>query len=160
MSAYAIRRAVAGDAAVIATHRASMFRDMDELSGPDFERFLDATTPWIAERMASGEYIGWLVEHESRVVAGGGVLLRDLWPTPWNCRAGRVAHVGSMYTEPEHRRRGIARLVMHTILEWCAAQAVDLVELRASRDGRPLYEQLGFTVDVKAMRLTRDAIAH
>jgi GNAT superfamily N-acetyltransferase len=154
MSAYTVRRAAVGDAAMIATHRASMFRDMDELCDPDYERFRAATTAWIAERVASGEYIGWLVEHESRVVAGGGVLLRDLWPTPRNCRAGRLAHVGSMYTEPEHRRRGLARVVMHAILEWCAENVIDVVELRASRAGQPLYEQLGFTVDVKSMRLT------
>jgi len=153
MSAYAIRRADIGDAPIIAWHRAAMFRDMGELPPADVPSFEAATTPWIAERLASGVYLGWLIEHESTVVAGGGILLRDLWPTQHTLKAGRMAHVGSIYTECEHRRRGLARLVMETILDWCTAHAIDLVTLSASPDGRSLYEQLGFTPDTRAMRL-------
>ena len=153
MSDYTVRRATVADAAIIATHRASMFRDMGELPVADVPAFEAATEPWIADRMVRGDYLGWLVEYDARVVAGGGVLLSDLWPTPRIRRASRTAHVASMYTEREHRRRGLARLIVRAILDWCAANAIELVTLRASAEGQPVYEQLGFKPDPKTMRL-------
>jgi GNAT superfamily N-acetyltransferase len=103
--------------------------------------------------MARGEYIGWFVEHDSRVVAGGGALVRDLWATQRSIVPGRHAHIGNIYTEPAHRRRGLARVIMETILDWCAAQAIDNVTLSASPLGRPLYEDMGFAADTRAMRI-------
>ena len=153
LTAYRVRRADASDAAIIAAHRAAMFRDMGELPVADVPAFEAATMPWIAERMTRGEYLGWLVEWDAKVVAGGGVLLADLWPTPRIRRASRTAHVASMYTEPEHRRHGLARTIVQAILDWCAANEIELVTLRASAEGRPVYEQFGFTPDPKTMRL-------
>jgi GNAT superfamily N-acetyltransferase len=153
MSAYALRRAEPQDAAIIATHRASMFLDMGEISAAQVPLLEAVMTPWFAERMERGEYVGWLVEYDARVVAGGGVLLRDLWAMPRALAPGRNAHVGNVYTEPAHRRHGLARLIMEAILDWCAAHAIPLITLSASPDGRPLYEQLGFEADGRAMRL-------
>ena len=154
MIGYTVRRAGVDEAAIVATHRALMFRDMGQLPDADVPSFETGMTPWLAERMASGEYIGWLVEHDGQVVAGGGVLVRDLWSmAPYTLVPGRNAHIGNVYTESAHRRRGVARLLMQTILDWCTANAIDLVTLSASPDGRSLYEQLGFTPDTRAMRL-------
>jgi GNAT superfamily N-acetyltransferase len=150
-----IRRAHAGDAATIARHRAAMFRDMGDLPADDFAALCMTSEDWLAPRLANGEYVGWLVEQDGVVVAGGGVLLREMWPVPGCCRAGRWAHVGNVYTEPSCRRQGLARRVMETILEWCRSQAIDHVTLAASREGRPLYEFLEFEADDMAMKLRR-----
>ena len=130
-----------------------MFRDMGQLSSVDFEDLCKASEDWLAPRLANGEYIGWLVEHCGGVVAGGGVLIREMWPVPGCCRAGRWAHVGNVYTEPTHRRQGLARSLMETILQWCRSNAIDHITLAASREGRPLYQMLGFEADGMAMRL-------
>jgi len=153
MSEKVIRRAHAGDAATIARHRAAMFRDMGDLSEDDFEALRIASEDWLAPRLANGEYVGWLVEEDGVVVAGGGALLREMWPVPGCCRAGRWAHVGNVYTEPSCRRQGLARSVMETILQWCRSQAIDHVTLTASREGRSLYELLEFEADGMAMKL-------
>jgi len=150
----AIRRADIGDAATIARHRAAMFLDMGEISPDDFGAMRKASEDWLAPRLASGEYVGWLVEQNGVVVAGGGVLLREMWPVPGCCRAGRWAHVGNVYTERSHRRCGLARSLMEAILQWCKSNAIDHVTLAASREGRPLYEFLGFEADGMAMKLS------
>ena len=49
-----------------------------------------------------------------------------------------------MYTEPEHRRRGLARRLMAEMIAWCRAAGLGSVSLHASDAGRPLYEALGF----------------
>jgi GNAT superfamily N-acetyltransferase len=56
----------------------------------------------------------------------------------------RKAFVLNVYVKPEFRRRGIARDIMKTLLEWCREQGFDSVSLHASIEGRPLYEELGF----------------
>ena len=50
-----------------------------------------------------------------------------------------------MFTDAAHRRRGLARRLMETMLEWCRAEGMRFLYLHASDDGRPLYESLGFT---------------
>ena len=50
----------------------------------------------------------------------------------------------NVYTNPEHRGRGLARMLMEHILGWARAQGFATVELHASDEGRPLYEKLGF----------------
>jgi len=150
-----IRMATLNEAATIAVHRAAMFHDMGELSAADVPVMITSMTPWFAERLANGLYVHWFVEDDAHIVAGGGVLLRDLWSMPRMLIPGRNAHIGNIYTEPAHRRRGLARLIMETILDWCAGNAIDVVTLSASPQGRALYEQLGFTDDSRAMRLFR-----
>lgn len=50
----------------------------------------------------------------------------------------------SICTEPDYRRRGIARRMMQTILRWLEEQGIHRVTLHATVQGRPLYDQLGF----------------
>jgi GNAT superfamily N-acetyltransferase len=142
---YAIRAAEVCDAPLIARQRAAMFRDMGSVSAEESELLRKASEPWLSGLLAAGHYFGWLVGHGRTVVAGGGVLVRELAPVPGCYRAGRWGHIMNVYTEPAHRRRGLARWLMRTMLDWCASHAIDRVTLAASDEGRPLYESLGFT---------------
>jgi ribosomal protein S18 acetylase RimI-like enzyme len=67
---------------------------------------------------------------------------------------GLSGYVFSVATDPDQRRRGHARACLTGLLEWFRARGVRAVDLRASAEGEPLYEQLGFvrTAD-PAMRL-------
>jgi GNAT superfamily N-acetyltransferase len=42
------------------------------------------------------------------------------------------------------RRRGVARQLMLTMIDWCRTQGFVQVDLHASKQGKPLYESLGF----------------
>ena len=88
--------------------------------------------------------MGWLVEQRRTVVAGGGIFVRELGPVPGCYRVGRWGHIANLYTEPAHRRHGLARRLMRTMLDWCNSHDIDHVTLAASDEGRPLYESLGF----------------
>jgi GNAT superfamily N-acetyltransferase len=141
---YRIRPAEPRDVPVIAHHRAAMFRDMGSIPQQDYEVLRQASTDWIGGLINSGRYAGWLIEQQDTVVAGGGLLIREMGPGPGCYRVSRWAHIVNVYTELAHRRRGLARQVMESMLDWCAAHAYDLVTLAASDEGRPLYESLGF----------------
>ena len=50
----------------------------------------------------------------------------------------------NVFTEPEWRRRGVAKLLMEQIISWARAERLDRLVLHASDEGRALYEQMGF----------------
>ena len=68
---------------------------------------------------------------------------------------GRQAIVVNVYTEPTHRRRGLARLLMDEVIQWARDMRVESLVLHAAPDGRPLYDQLGFQ-STNEMRYMRD----
>ena len=151
---YTIRPATVDDAATIARHRASMFLDMGEVSVEEAAILRSESEPWLARLLGNGGYAGWLCFEDAKVVAGAGVLIQEVGPRPGCYLIGRAAHVVNVYTKPGHRRHGLARQLMLTILDWCRDQEMFQVTLAASSEGRRLYESLGFQA-TNDMRLRR-----
>ncbi|MFZ3266387.1 MAG: GNAT family N-acetyltransferase [Terriglobales bacterium] len=139
-----IREAGSADLETILHHRRSMFRDMGEGTVEQLDRMVEVARPWMVRALADGSYRHWLaIDAAGRVAGGGGVLLSP-WPAnPFDpCRERAV--ILNVYTEAEFRRRGIARHVMETVLDWIKAYGLKSVNLHASAEGRSLYEKLGF----------------
>jgi GNAT superfamily N-acetyltransferase len=59
--------------------------------------------------------------------------------------SGRWGYVQWMVTDPDYRRRGLARAVFAAILGWLEERGVTNVELHATVSGEPLYRSFGFT---------------
>jgi GNAT superfamily N-acetyltransferase len=139
----ALRRATVDDVPVIAHHRRAMFTDMGA-GDPAGLDAVDATfTPYVTRGLGDGSYRGWLAQKDGRVVAGGGLLLYE-WPgSPRDARPRR-AYIFNLYTEPEYRRRGLARRIIQAMMDWCRAEGFKSVALHHSDDGRRLYESMGF----------------
>ena len=79
------------------------------------------------------------------VIAGAGVLHRSLMPNPDTLEGGEEVYVLNVYTEPEHRRRGLARQLMQAILAWCQARGGDRATSLSGRRAclcRPKLEPL------------------
>jgi GNAT superfamily N-acetyltransferase len=139
-----IRQATAGESDIILHHRRSMFRDMGEGTVEELDRMVDVARPWLENAMADDSYHHWLaVEASGRVVAGGGVLLSS-WPANPKDPCTQRAVILNVYTEPEFRKRGVARLVMLTIVDWLKQKGFRSANLHSSKEGRALYEKLGF----------------
>jgi len=71
---------------------------------------------------------------------------------------GRQAIVVNVFTEPEFRRQGLARQLMLAVLAWARDERLDSLVLHAAKDGRALYESLGFT-QTNEMRYTAGELA-
>lgn len=121
-----------------------MFHEMGAVSERERDTLLNTSALWIQQELTEERYIGWLALDPEQVIGGAGIHLRSLPPGPHCLKGGRWGHIVNVYTEPEHRRRGIARQLMIEVLGWCASQTLDQVTLTASDQGRPLYEALGF----------------
>ena len=147
--AFTIHRADAGDAAVLARHRAEMFRDMGSLTDELYPELVDATRAWMERGIPAGEYVAWLASPagSDEVVAGAGVHLRPLIPRPRDrsgIERGPQGLIVNVFTERAWRRRGIAELLMRAVMEWTRANGITSLVLHASAEGRHLYERLGF----------------
>lgn len=144
-----ICRAIVSDAGIIARHRVEMFRDMGQVPADTLATtLLNESASALAVGLTDGSYVGWLARDTHQVVAGVGAHIKPQLPR-FTLDGARVAAssvplVVNVYTEPSWRRRGIARVLMNTVLQWSTAQGFDRVVLHASETGRPLYVSLGF----------------
>jgi GNAT superfamily N-acetyltransferase len=160
-----IRRATPADVAVIAHHRASMFRDMGSAPAELIEEVLLQTSAMLPGMFERGEYVGWLAAPATdpdRIVSGVGVQRRRVQPFPLKradgsvrITQGRQALVVNVFTEAVFRRQGAARQLMLAMMHWASTAGVDAVVLHAAPDGRALYESLGF-VQTNEMRFPGD----
>jgi GNAT superfamily N-acetyltransferase len=132
------------DAGEIARHRGLMFLDMGLVDEYDAEKLTVASAPWFIDVIRRGLYKGWVVEQNGQIVAGGGLHLSEIGPSPGSFQVGTSAHIANVYTNAEHRKRGVARSLLNEMLRWCQEFRVDQVTLSASNDGRALYNSLGF----------------
>lgn len=125
-------------------HRCSMFFDMGYRDEAALAAMKATSEPFFAKGLANGSYVGWLAENPlKQVIAGGGLIVFEYHSSPTDPFPKRPVIV-NMYTEPEYRRRGIARELMETMVDWCRNEGFGSVLLHASEDGRRLYESLGF----------------
>lgn len=61
---------------------------------------------------------------------------------------GKTGEVFSVYTLPKYRRRGIAMKIMKNLIYFAKENNLDIINLKATQDGFPLYKKLGFAEDI------------
>jgi GNAT superfamily N-acetyltransferase len=143
MPAATIREATANDIPEILRQRRRMYEDMHYTDPIALDSMASLSSAYLKTAMANGSFRAWLAADGNRIVAGGAVIISP-WPAhPYDleCRRATILNV---YTDPEFRRRGIARQLMQTMIAWCKDEGFARVTLHASDDGRHLYESLGF----------------
>lgn len=72
-------------------------------------------------------------------------------------RSGRVIGVYSISTVPAARRRGYGEAMTARVIADGIAAGCDVAALQASETGRPIYERLGFRVEVRYNAYVRSA---
>jgi GNAT superfamily N-acetyltransferase len=160
MPEFLLRSLTPDDAIIVARHRAAMFHEMGDLPVNQIDDMMAATTTYLEDAIARGEYYGWLASpaYAGAVVAGGaGIQLRPQLPRPnpagRGLLIGRQGIILNVFVEPEFRRQGLARQLIEHALDWSREQRLTSVVLHASKAGRPLYERLGF-IGTNEMRFT------
>jgi ribosomal protein S18 acetylase RimI-like enzyme len=152
VSDYTLRPATADDVADMVRLRRLMFESMGVVDNAALDAADAACSVYFARAIPAGEYRGWVVEApDGTVVASGGYVIDVHPPVPGN-PSGRIGYIMNLYTEPAHRRRGLARRIMTAVMEHLRADGVRVFTLHASEMGRSLYESLGFTAS-NEMRL-------
>jgi len=138
-----IRVAAINDIPEILRQRRAMYEDMECRDVGALAAMVSISADYVTKALSDGSFRAWLASDGDRVVAGGAVIISP-WPAhPYDleCRRATILNV---YTYPEYRRRGIARRLVQTIIDWCRREGLARVNLHASEDGRHLYESMGF----------------
>ncbi|MDA4119930.1 MAG: GNAT family N-acetyltransferase [Thaumarchaeota archaeon] len=140
------------DVDLLVEHRLNLLREVHPELGTKIQESEEWTREWIRKRLSDGSLVGLLAKaQDGKVVGSGCIWLREEQPRPSNPRM-IGPYLMSMYTEPEFRRKGAARLIVQTALNWCKERGYERVSLHASEAGKPLYESLGFwpTTEMRA----------
>lgn len=84
------------------------------------------------------------------MMESGGRILGARDPAGWLVAMGGAAvfapagFICNMVVRPDWKRRGLGRHVFEQLLEWLESCGHTQVQLEATEEGRPLYEQYGF----------------
>lgn len=139
-----IRAVRPSDLDVICEHRERMFAASGR-ERASLREMTDAFRLWLQPRLADGSYFGWLIEKSGTVVAGIGMMILDWPPHPSHPTDARRGYVLNVFVEPEHRRKGLARRLMAEVSAEAQRRGVGYVILHATRQGRAMYETLGWS---------------
>jgi len=114
----------------------------------------EANARWLHEHFGR-DFVAWVADLDGTTVASAGLLWFRHPPSAIN-PGGLEAYILNVYTRPEARRLGAARALMERLVEEAGAAGVRRIWLRASDEGRPLYESLGFRTS-NYLQLTVDS---
>ena len=141
----AIRRAVPGDAPVLARLRYDFRAALGEPVEGEAE-FVARCAAWMAERLANaGDWRCWVVESGGDVAGQLWVRLIEKVPNPVP-ELENNAYITNVYVVPAYRDAGAGKLLLDTALLWCRTQGVDSVVLWPTPRSRSLYARHGFAV--------------
>jgi ribosomal protein S18 acetylase RimI-like enzyme len=138
------RPVTSADLDLICRHRHEMFKASgrsDDALAPMSAAFRD----WLSPRLADGGYFGWIATDEGAPMAGLGMMVIDWPPHPSHPTQSARGYILNVFVEPERRGRGIAKALMELAMAEGRRRGLQYMILHATTQGRPMYEQLGWT---------------
>ena len=135
-----LRLAAVDDAEALTRLRGFMHASMGDAPTEEWAALCTAA---FRRRLAGDGFRAYVVDDGGQLVASGVGWLDEHLPSPY-LLSGVRGHIASMSTDPDHRRKGYARQVFQALMDWFASLDVTRVDLRATEEGRVLYEQFGF----------------
>lgn len=93
--------------------------------------------------MADGTFVSWLAIDNGEIVGTSGMSFVEK-PPYFSCPSGRIGLLSSMYTDPGHRRMGIAKELLSRVVEEARNYGCGCVQITASDMGVFLYTDFGF----------------
>ena len=101
--------------------------------------------------MADGTFVSWLALEDGEIIGTSGMSFVEK-PPYFSCPNGRIGLLSSMYTDPGHRRRGIARELLSRVIEEARSYGCAAVQITASDMGVYLYTDFGFVKNENFMQ--------
>ena len=94
--------------------------------------------------MADGTFVSWLALDGDKIIGTSGMSFVEK-PPYFGCPSGKLGLLSSMFTNPNYRRMGIAKELLHRVVEEARAYGCGAVHITASDMGVKLYTAYGFT---------------
>ena len=103
--------------------------------------------------MADGTFVSWLAMDGDKIIGTSGMSFVEK-PPYFSCPTGKLGLLSSMYTDPNYRRMGIAKELLHRVVEEARNYGCGSVQITASNMGVKLYTAFGFKHNGNFMQFT------
>ena len=134
------RRLTSGDLDRFITMRINQLREEGAKEDIDLR---PALLDYYTRHIADGTFVSWLAVDGEKIVGTSGMSFVEK-PPYFGCPSGKMGLLSSMYTDPEYRRRGIARELLSSVIEEARRYGCGTVQITASDMGVLLYTNFGF----------------
>ena len=103
-----------------------------------------ALRDYYMRHMKDGTFVSWIAEDEGKIIGTSGMSFVEK-PPYFGCPSGKMGLLSSMFTNPAYRRKGIAKELLHRVVEEAKNYGCGAVQITASDMGVKLYTAYGFT---------------
>ena len=102
-----------------------------------------ALKEYYTRHMADGTFVSWLAIDEENIIGTSGMSFVEK-PPYFGCPSGKIGLLSSMFTDPEYRRRGIAKELLSRVIDDAREYGCGTIQITASDMGVKLYTDFGF----------------
>ena len=114
----------------------------EEGATEDFD-LVPALKDYYNRHLADGTFVSWLALDGDKIIGTSGMSFVEK-PPYFGCPSGKLGLLSSMFTNPDYRRMGIAKELLHRVVEEARAYGCGAVQITASDMGVKLYTAYGF----------------
>ena len=93
--------------------------------------------------MADGTFVSWIALDGEKIIGTSGMSFVEK-PPYFGCPSGKMGLLSSMYTNPNYRRKGIAKELLSRVIDEARKYGCGTVQITASDMGVLLYTNFGF----------------
>ena len=136
----AYRRLVEDDLETFINMRITQLR---EEGATEKLNLIPALMDYYHRHMADGTFVSWLAVDGEKIIGTSGMSFVEK-PPYFSCPSGIIGLLSSMYTDPDYRRRGIAKELLRRVVEEARDYGCGSVQITASDMGVLLYTDFGF----------------
>ena len=134
------RKLTKGDLDTFIQMRITQLRE--EGAKEDFD-LVPALKDYYNRHLADGTFVSWLALDGEKIIGTSGMSFVEK-PPYFGCPSGKIGLLSSMFTNPNYRRMGIAKELLHRVVEEARAYGCGAVQITASDMGVKLYTAYGF----------------
>ena len=102
-----------------------------------------ALKDYYTRHMADGTFVSWLAFDGDDIIGTSGMSFVEK-PPYFGCPSGRIGLLSSMFTNPNYRRKGIAKELLSRVVNDARDYGCETIQITASDMGVKLYTDFGF----------------
>lgn len=101
--------------------------------------------------VSEGTFVSWIAIDGDKIIGTSGMSFVEK-PPYFGCPTGKIGLLSSMYTNPDYRRMGIAKELLHRVVEEAKKYGCGTIQVTASDMGVKLYTAYGFVKNSNFMQ--------